>query len=67
MKEQLKVIEAKIKSLKHFRHGSELTVDVDLKDLTEDNMNDVAGFFDIKTHQKAFSYLNKLKHKYNAK
>lgn len=65
MKTQLQAIEEKIKTLKHFKHGSELTADVILDDLDDAMMDDIVGFMEIKTHKKALQYLNKLKHKYN--
>lgn len=65
MKNQLLKIEAKLKKLKSFKHGSELTSDVDLTGLTDGNMNDIAGFFEFKKHSPAFSYLRKMKLKYN--
>ena len=64
MKNQLIKIELKLKSLKSFKHGSELTVDVELSGLTDENMEDIAGFFDIKKQHPAFSYLGKMKRKY---
>lgn len=64
MKEQLKTIEARLKELKHFKHGSELTIDVSLKGLTDQNMEDIAGFFDFKKHHKAWPYLRKMQAKY---
>ena len=65
MKEQLLKIEAKLKKLKSFKHGSELTSDVNLENLTDENMDDIAGFFELKKHAKAFSYLSKMKRKYH--
>ena len=65
MKEQLETIEEKLKTLKYFRHGSELTIDVNLTNLTDENMDDIAGFFEFKKHGPAFAYLRRMKHKYN--
>ena len=65
MRNQLKTVENKLKELKHFKHGSELTIDIDLSGLTDKNLDEIAGFFEFKKHHKAWPYLKRLQAKYN--
>lgn len=65
MLDQLQTIENKLSKVTWFAHGTELTADVKLEGLTSDHMDDIAGFFELKSKRKAVDYLRKLKSKYN--